>query len=347
MHPIKSSDTAQPFFSIVVPVYNGEQTLGPCLQAIAQSSYRSWELIVVDDGSTDQSATLAAGFPARIVKLDQRQGAGVARNRGAKLARGKYLYFVDADCEVYPHTLEQMAMFLADHPEADAAFGSYDDDPKAKNFVAQYRNLLHHYVHQTGETEAVTFWTGCGVVRTALFRQMGGFNARLHALEDIDLGYRIRQLGGRIYLVKHVQVKHYKSWNLISLVKTDVLDRGIPWTKLLLSYPSGLANDLNLKVSSRISVVAAYALLLLVSAGLLNPYLGLLAAIPAGILLQLNWDLYQFFYCKRGGWFALKSIALHWFYYFYCGVSYVAGVLLYQRQGLRQKVKWVRTFKGI
>ena len=63
-----------------------------------------------------------------------------------------------------------MLGILREEPGIAAVFGSYDDEPGAPNLVSQYRNLLHHFVHQTGRTEASTFWTGCGAVRRDALR---------------------------------------------------------------------------------------------------------------------------------------------------------------------------------
>jgi glycosyltransferase involved in cell wall biosynthesis len=163
-----------PFFSIIVPVYNGGEAWLICLRAIAQSKHPSWEWIVVDDGSTDGSAIAAARFSATILSTTGRQGPGVARNLGAQLATGEYLCFLDADCEIHPQTFSQMIGVLEQRPEVDAIFGSYDDAPKAPNFVAQYKNLLHHYTHQMGCEMASTFWAGCGVVKRSTFLALGG-----------------------------------------------------------------------------------------------------------------------------------------------------------------------------
>ncbi len=330
-----------PFLSIVVPVYNGSKTLAVCLSAIVNSN-SNWELIVVNDGSTDDSAVIAENLGATVLETKGRLGPGAARNLGTQVAKGEYVCFIDADCEVHGSTLINLVKVLEQHPGIEAVFGSYDDTPKAPNFIAQYRNLLHHYVHQTGCEAASTFWAGCGAVKRSTFLTLGGFDTQRYqrpCIEDIELGYRIRKAGGKILLAKQVQVKHHKAWDFLSLLKTDVLERGIPWTLLLMSDRSCIVNDLNLQVSSRTSVVGAYALLVLLGAGLFKPQLLLLAIIPIVGLMQLNWNVYRFFYDKRGASFALRSIAMHWFYYLYCGVSFVCGLWLYWWQRLCQKFR--------
>lgn len=337
-----------PFLSIIVPVYNGGAVFAQCLSAIQSSYFQDWELIVVNDGSTDQSIATAEKFGARIAETQGRLGPGAARNLGAQIAKGEYLCFIDADCEAHVDTLSKLVQTIEQHPGIEAIFGSYDDAPAASNFVAQYKNLLHHYVHQNSSEEAFTFWAGCGVVKRSTFLAVGGFDVQRFkhpSIEDIDLGYRIRQAGGKILLAKHVQVKHHKAWHLKSLIKTDVFDRGIPWTKLLLQNKSNIVNDLNLQLSSRLSVVLAYSLFALILLSLYKIQIAFLALAIALWLLLLNLSVYQFFRKKRGLSFALKSILLHWLYYIYSGASFALGVLGYWQDLPDKKTRLQRKMK--
>jgi glycosyltransferase involved in cell wall biosynthesis len=331
------SNPQSPFFSVVIPVYNGGQMLAGCLSALRQSTFSDWELLVIDDGSTDGSDRLAAQFGARVWHTSGRLGPAAARNLGAQRARGRYLFFIDADCQVQPDTLAYTAAIFQADPQLDALFGSYDDAPGASNFMAQYKNLFHHYIHQMSRPEASTFWTGCGAIRRTQFLTLGGFDVqRYHrpAIEDIDLGYRLKQAGGRICLAKHVQVKHLKAWTLISLLKSDIFDRGIPWTQLILKNRA-FANDLNLQTHNRVSVAAVYGLLVALLAGFIQPSSLLIALVLAALLVWLNLNLYRFFYLKRGLWFTLRVIPIHWLYYVYNAISFGCGLLLYWRDQWR------------
>ena len=325
-----------PLISIITPVYNGGYPFICCLLAISRSPAK-YELIIVDDGSTDKSADIARQFGAKVLQTNGREGPGAARNLGAKVAQGKYLCFIDADCEVCHDAISDLVNKLQSHPEIDALFGSYDDAPAATNFVAQYKNLMHHYVHQQGSESASTFWSGFGVVKRELFLRLGGFDVERFprpSIEDIDLGYRLKQQGANIHLAKELQVKHHKAWKLLSLIKIDICDRGIPWTILLHSNKSHRINDLNLQTSSRISVVATYSLLLCLAATIFLPVVILPTLFLAFLLLFLNWDVYQFFAQKRGFWFALKVVPLHWLYYLYAGLSFVIGTLVFWKNSL-------------
>lgn len=321
-----------PSVSIIVPVYNGGAQFVDCLDAINLYKPPKWELIVVDDGSTDHSGAVAARFGARVFKTVERGGPGAARNLGAEKAKGDWLLFVDADCEVNEFTFPNLAEEISDFPHVDAFFGSYDDTPRAPNFIAQYKNLFHRYVHQIGNEDASTFWAGCGAIRRDLFLHLGGFDVvrfSRPSIEDIDLGYRIKQCGGSIRIAKTMQVKHYKAWTLKSLVKTDVFDRGIPWTRLLLANPSCRVNELNLQTQQRISVLAVFALAGSIVAAPFYPPLLIGSLVLATLLIWSNRDVYTYFMNCRGFAFTVRVVPMHWLYYLYAGVSFGLGMLLH------------------
>jgi GT2 family glycosyltransferase len=258
-----ASSDATPEVSVIVPARNAARDLRKCLERLQASQNCRFEIIVIDDASTDETPHVALEFGVRLLQTEQRKGPAIARNRGATAARGEILVFIDADVLVYPDTLQRLIRTLH---EADCAavFGSYDTQPSATNLVSQYKNLVHHHVHQHARREATTFWSGCGAIRRAVFAELGGFAESYSrpCIEDIELGLRLRRPGYRIVLDKQIQVTHTKRWTVWSLIRTDVFDRGIPWTRLILQQRD-MPNDLNLKMSQRISAVLVFMMLIL------------------------------------------------------------------------------------
>src|SRR5690606_21522571 len=129
-------------------------------------------------------------------------GPARARNAGAMMARASVVLFVDADVEVAPDTLTRVIATFEQNPDLSAVYGSYDDDPAAGTLVSDYRNLLHHFVHQRAQEESTSFWAGLGAVRVEALRQCGGFDERYNhaSIEDIELGARLAAMGRRIRL---------------------------------------------------------------------------------------------------------------------------------------------------
>jgi GT2 family glycosyltransferase len=225
-------------------------------------------------------------------------------------------------------------------PTLAALIGSYDDEPAAQNFFSQYKNLLHHYVHQTSSEEASTFWGACGAIRREVFLALGGFDDKQYprpSIEDIEFGYRLKRAGYRIRLVKGLQVKHLKRWDAFSLIKTDFFQRALPWTELILR-DRHLVNDLNLQTSSRISVALTFALIGILPFARRWAFLRGMSALLAGGLLALNAPLYHFFWRKRTLFFTLQAIMCHWFYYFYSGLAFSIVFARHRRRGQPQGI---------
>src|SRR4030095_4254595 len=237
--------------SIIVPAYNNPRDLAECLDALRAEAPAEVELMVVDGGSTDGTGAGAEARGARLLRLTRNSGPGAARNHGAAHARGEVLLFVDSDVGVARGTLDRVLRTFDEDRELAALFGSYDDDPRASSLVSRYRNLLHHFVHQEGNPQAATFWAGLGAVRRTVFLAVGGFHAALFArasIEDIELGYRLRRAGHRIRLDRALQGKHLKRWGFWSMLRTDVIGRAIPWSRLILETRYA-PEDLNLRGS--------------------------------------------------------------------------------------------------
>ncbi|MFC1815021.1 glycosyltransferase [Thermodesulfobacteriota bacterium] len=317
-----------PFISIIIPVHNGALTIGFCLESVFKSLYPGFECIVVDDHSNDNTIAVAETFGPKVIRLDSQKGAAHARNKGAESAQGDILLFVDADVTIYPDSLDKVAKAFDQNPEISALFGSYDDAPWNSNFLSQYKNLFHHYIHQTSLEDASTFWTGCGAIKKEVFFKSGKFNENRRMMEDIELGYKLKAENHKIRLSKQLTVKHLKHYSFLNLLKSDFLDRAIPWTVLMLSNKQ-YASDLNLKSYYKISAMA----LMLMAACIFSAlkYMWFLAGIP--ILLSLfffmNYDFYDFFLKKKGFWFTFKVVPLHFLYYFYSSLGYLVGIYKY------------------
>ena len=311
--------------SIIVPAFNCVPALGRCLAALQAQAGPNMEIIVVDDASTDNTPTVAAETGVQVVRAPRNGGPGMARNLGVTIAAGEILLFVDSDVVIGPGVLARVIETFRANPKIAALFGSYDDKPDAKSLVSTYRNLLHHYTHQTGNPDAATFWAGLGAIRKKVFQDIGGFDAerfRRPSIEDIELGYRLKRAGHSIMLDRGLQAKHLKEWTLKSIVMTDVFCRAIPWTQLILERGQDEA-DLNLKFGQRASGALVLLATILLPLCVWQP--ALLWAVVSALLIVvgLNLDLYAFFRRVGGVSFAVACVPLHFLYLLYSTLSYL------------------------
>jgi len=329
--------------SVIVPAHEAAAWLPDTLAALAASSLpRSmWELLVTDDASHDDTAAVAARWADLVIRLPSPAvGPGGARNAAASRATGRWLVFVDADVRVHHDTLARFAAAVTDDPDLVALFGSYDAEPAARGVVSEYRNLLHRYVHLRGAGVAETFWAGCGAVRRDAFEAVGGFDTARYPrpqIEDIDLGYRLRDRGGRIRLDPAIQATHLKRWRLWPMLQTDFRDRGLPWMQLLLERRTLARPSLNIGRGEQWRVaLAGVAMLTLAAWPVWGGRALLVATAACWIALALaNLEVYRWFRRERGLGFALRVIPLHLAYYASNAFAAAVGILQYLLGGQR------------
>jgi GT2 family glycosyltransferase len=341
--------------SFIVPFHGGLAALARCLDALARRPAGS-ELIVVSDGARQDCRRLAARHHARLIELRTRSGPAAARNRAAAVAAGDLLVFVDSDVVVSGKGLARLpglaSLFAADARLA-AAFGAYDDRPRDPGFVSQYKNLAHSFMHRSSAGQVRTFWAGFGIVRRRAFHQVGGFDERLGrpSVEDIDLGYRLHRAGHVIVLDPALSACHLKRWTLRSAVVSDLRDRGIPWTQLILRY--GLPGaDLNLRAEHRWATAFTYLAATSLACAAIDPRF--LAGTPSALLAStmVNRRFYRFLWQTRGVPFAAGAWGLHHLHHLSNGLSFAIGTALYvAARYLRRRLPgalpvdpWSRTF---
>lgn len=329
----------KPKISIIMPVFNGKNFIVKSLPPLVAMKQRGeiLEVIVVDDSSTDDTVEISKGIGARVISSGGRLGPGAARNEAAKLAEGDVLWFVDADVVVHDDAVQYLIEGFKSS-EVVAVFGSYDDKPTAQNFLSQYKNMVHHFYHNQGRSEASTFWSGCGAVRKQAFLDVEGFDIETYkrpSIEDIELGYRLRASGGKIMLYPDLKSTHLKEWRIMNLLHTEIFCRAIPWSKLMLTQ-TGIVDDLNVSSGERVRAGIAgllFLLFLAVFVGLF-PWWSLIIGIC--VVVISNWRLCHFFMSRKSPIFALRSLAFHQIYYLYSGVAFAYSWVVV-KLGRRQK----------
>jgi GT2 family glycosyltransferase len=321
--------SSAPLLSVIVPCYNSSRELEQCLDALEQSTFNDFDVLVVDDGSVERIEPIVLKRGFRYLRIDGPGGPARARNHGARHVTGTYVAFIDADVCVHRNCLAKFADALRQDPDAVAVIGTYDQTPADPGFISQYKNLFHRFVHKSCHGPVSTFWTGCGAIRRDVFAEFGGFDEVLYrrpAIEDIELGTWITAAGHRILLDAGVQCTHLKRWTLSNLISTDLWCRGVPWTRLMLRARR-LESGLNVSREQRASVALAGATGLAAVAAFWVPWLWLAVAALVLAVTFLNRRFYQFFVSERGIVFAVRTVPLHWLYFIICGLSVVLGTL--------------------
>ena len=177
-----------PLISVIIPVYNGEEYLAEALESVIAQAYRPIEIIVVDDGSTDGTATVASRFNESIrYTYQQNSGPASARNRGLRMALGKVIGFLDADDLWVENKLELQLGRLASDPSLQFVIG-----------LAQSVEILGLVdgKHRLGKLSDPTFFPNVGsmLFKRAVFDAVGFLDETLRFCEDWDWLMRAREL---------------------------------------------------------------------------------------------------------------------------------------------------------
>ncbi|MBI5815252.1 MAG: glycosyltransferase [Nitrospinae bacterium] len=199
-----------PRASVVVPAFNAERSIGQCLSALAAQTCPagSYEVIVVDDGSTDATGEIARKFPIKYIRQDN-AGPATARNRGAKEAAGEIILFTDSDCVPEPGWIEQMTRPFAD-PAVVAVKGAYGAGQEG--LTARFAQVeFEERFEMLKKAESIDMVdTYSAAFRSSDFRETGGFDQSFpHANnEDTDLSYKLSAAGKKMVFNPDAKVKH-------------------------------------------------------------------------------------------------------------------------------------------
>lgn len=178
-----------PLVSVIIPAYNGERYLSAALESVFAQTYRPLEVIVVDDGSTDDSGAIAQSFSEVVYIQQSNQGVAAARNRGIEAARGEFFAFLDQDDLWTPDKLKLQIRFFRNDPDLGYALTQQQFflDPGA-SLPAWFRKELLATVH--------TGWVlGTLVVRRSAFEKIGNFATGYSAASDGDWFFRAKASG--------------------------------------------------------------------------------------------------------------------------------------------------------
>lgn len=294
----------------VVPAYNAEWCIERSIRGLLDAGFEAAEIIIVDDGSTDRTPALAAALGVRLLQMESNTGAAGARNAGAAHTDGDVILFVDADVVVRPDVRRRLVAAFAASPDLDATFGLYDDVPHCRGVVGRFRNLLHHHVHLHGPERPHSFWTGCGAVRRAAFEHLGGFDSRLRMMEDVEFGMRLTAAGGQIRIDRQVRARHLKCWSLGGMIRMDIFDRAIPWSRLLL-FRQTMFNELNLDQRHRVSAISVALLFASILLALFDPRWLIASGAALAMFLLLNLAFHVLAFKRLGMIGGLAAIPLH------------------------------------
>ncbi|WP_300438030.1 glycosyltransferase family A protein [Christiangramia sp.] len=179
--------SGDPLFSVIIPVYNRANLISNAINSVLQQSESDWELVIVDDCSTDNIGEVVSNYGDRrikFIKLLKNKGNAGARNEGIQQSRGQFIFFLDSDDEMWPNTLKTFKERLTTEDRIMFAFGGYQTREKKTGMI---RKIFWKPRKGISFLEELKIGTGCGLfVRNDIFEKVGLFDERLRVAVDTD-----------------------------------------------------------------------------------------------------------------------------------------------------------------
>ncbi len=278
----------KPFISLIIPNHNGAATIGKCLDSACRSRYEDFEIIVVDDCSTDGSAEIIEGYRCKLIRLAEHSGASAARNAGALSARGDALLFIDSDCVLREDTLEVAARAYCEDPGAVTG-GTYTPLPHDRGFFSTFQSIFVNY-SETKRPEPDYVATHAMLIGRGLFERSGGFREDfMPILEDVEFSHRLRRQGTRLRMEPALMVEHIFNYSVGGSLR-NAFRKSMYWTMYsignrdLFSDSGTASHELKADVLSWLACASLLSLYLVTAeAGLLGAL-----AVVCGLNLFVN-----------------------------------------------------------
>lgn len=244
--------------SIIIPNRNGEATIGRCLQAAFASQYSHFEVVVVDDCSTDSSVEVIKRFPCKLIRLDKHSGASRARNVGAGHSDGDIFFFTDADCLLRKNALAIAEKTLAAEGTDVILGGTYTPMPYDNGFFSSFQSVFINYSETKRAENPDYVATHAMIIHAQAFSKTGGFDEHfLPILEDVELSHRLRNAGYRLIINPQIQVQHIFNYSLSRSLHNAII-KSMYWTIYSIRNGDLLVDSGTASVGLKINVLAFF-----------------------------------------------------------------------------------------
>jgi len=306
------------FISVVIPNYNGSATIRNCLSALYESDHENFEVVVVDDCSSDESTGIIREFPCRLIRLDKRSGAARARNIGARNSKGDILLFIDSDCVVERNTLALVNEAVKEHKGDRVVIGgTYTKVPYDDTFFSLFQSVFINYFETRNGKNPDYIASHALAMWSCAFRESGGFKEQfLPILEDVEFSHRLRSEGYTLVMNPNILVRHIFNFSLIESLR-NARKKTMYWIMYSMHNRDLLVDSGTASVDLRVNG-ATYALVFFMTLlSLISGNTAFLLLVPALVAanLFLNKGLIAAFYETGGLVFAVKAMLYYMLLY--------------------------------
>lgn len=297
------------YISVIIPNYNKSTTIERCLEAAFSSQYENFEVIVVDDCSTDNSVEVIKRFPCRLIQLDEHSGTSKARNTGANNSNGEVLFFIDSDCLMQKNTLSMVNKAMIEYGDDHTVIGgTYTMIPFDDTFFSTFQSIFVNYF-ETKKIEPDYTATHAMAISAHSFRNSGGFQEQfLPMLEDVEFSHRLRKAGCKLAMHPEILVQHIFNFSLLESLR-NALKKSMYWTIYSIKNRDLLADSGTASIELKINGAAYLLSIFIALLSLAFANLTFLLLIPVVFIINLfiNRKLLATFYKIKALPFAIPA----------------------------------------
>jgi glycosyltransferase involved in cell wall biosynthesis len=315
--------------SIVIPNHNMERSIGICLEAALASDYPDFEVIVVDDCSTDNSLEIIKGYPCTLISLKDNKGASAARNTGAQKSSGDIIFFTDSDCLLQKDTISLAGSALSKEGDDAVIGGTYTAIPPDTDFFSIFQSVSINFSETKNTADPDYIATHAMTISARTFRESGGFpETFLPIIEDVEFSHRLRRSGKRLVMYPEIQVQHTFNFSLLRSLK-NAFKKSRYWTMYSLENKD-LASDSGCASSElKLNVILNCISILLLASWMIFQNALFIYPIPLlfGVNIFSSRGMLGAFFRARGVAFGISAL-LYWtiLYPIPVGLGGVAGL---------------------
>jgi len=318
--------------SVIIPNHNGSAFVETCLKALYSARHQPFEVIVVDDCSTDNSVDLISKFPCRLIRLEKQGGASKARNTGARNSLGHALFFIDVDCVVQDDTILH-AVNTYERNRDLVIGGSYTPIAFDDTFFSNFQSIFINY-SELRNPEPDYIAAHAMVMGRDIFDKSGGFPEDfMTIIEDVEFSHRLKRSGQRLVMDKSILVRHIFNYGLVKSLR-NAFRKAKYWTAYSMGNRDLTADSGTASIELKFTVLCASLLWLLLPSLFIAPNSFILICLTALISIDLavSRSLIRAFFSAKGPTFGISAT-------FYYAVVYplavaaggAAGLAYYRR----------------
>ena len=211
--------------SVIIPIYNSNSTIKECLEAVFNSNFKNFEVIIVSDNSKDNSVQIAKEYNCKIIELPENNGPAFARNIGAENAKEDILFFIDSDVIIKKNALQHVSEIFNNN-EINVLQGIYSHAPFYNNMATQYQQSFYcYYTWQENKKYSSTLVSMCFAIRKKVFLESKGFNTKIKSAtaEDEEFGYKLIDKGNKILISRELNEEHRVNYSINKFIKRNFI----------------------------------------------------------------------------------------------------------------------------